>query len=425
MKDWYPTGFPHIWQPYAQAKIAPEPLPVSHTDGCHIVLADGRRLIDGISSWWCIPHGHNHPHLVEAAKRQLEVMPHVMFAGLAHEPAYMLAERLSKLTPGQGALSRVFFSDSGSTSVEVALKMALQYWANQGNTKKTRFACLEQAYHGDTFGAMSVSDPVRGMHAAYRPHIIEPLALPVPVSLDELEAFEHTLSANASELAALMVEPLVQGTGGMRLYPPEVLSAMAALCREHDILLIADEIMTGFGRTGQLFACEEADVVPDILCLGKGVTGGMITLAATLATESVYEAFYDDDISKALMHGPTFMASPLACAIANASLDLFVQEPRLEQVAVLEAHFRESLTPLKRHSIVKDVRMKGAIGVVQLDAARFDPFAVRPRFVELGCWLRPFKDMIYLMPPFVIAQQELAQLTDAVCHVVEALEHEK
>ncbi len=419
MSDWYDSGLNHIWQPYAQAKIAPLPLPVSHTDGCHIVLEDGRRLIDGVSSWWCTPHGHNHPHLVEAAKRQLDIMPNVMFAGLAHEPAYRLARRLSALT--DDALPRVFFSDSGSTAVEVALKMALQYQVNRGKSHKQRFACLQHAYHGDTFGAMGVSDPARGMHHAYRPHLVEAISLALPASPNALTGFEEEIATHADRLAAFIVEPLVQGAGGMRMYDDEILRAVADICQHHDVLFIADEIMTGFGRTGAMFACMEADVVPDIMCVGKGLTGGIMTLAATLASAQVYEAFYDDDMGKALMHGPTFMANPLACAVANASLDLFEQEPRMQQVKAIEAHFIDALSELRSLPHVLDVRVKGAIGVVQLDAS-IDMFALRSVFWEMGCWLRPYRDIIYIMPPYVIAPEELAHLTQCVVQVVQELE---
>ncbi len=423
MIDWYESGLPHIWQPYAQAQTAPLPLPVSHTQGCHIVLGDGRRLIDGISSWWSACHGHNHPHLVAAARKQLDIMPHVMFAGLAHEPAFTLARRLSTLASqeGQAPLARVFFSDSGSTSVEVALKIALQYWVNKGVAGKTRFACLEHAYHGDTFGAMGVSDPARGMHAAYLPNLVEAAAYPVPRTEAEKAAFAVRFAFEAPHLAALIVEPLVQGAGGMRFYDAADVRFMADLCVTHDVLLIADEIMTGFGRTGGMFACHEAGITPDILCIGKGLTGGMMTLAATLVRESVYEAFLSDSRAHALMHGPTFMANPLACAVANASLDLFESEPRLAQVRAIEIQLREALMPLAGHPAVVDVRVKGAIGVVQCDPLRFDPFALRPLLLEKGCWLRPYGDILYLMPPFIISPEELRVLTDAVRETVEKL----
>jgi adenosylmethionine---8-amino-7-oxononanoate aminotransferase len=417
--DWYDSGLPHIWQPYAQAQTAPPPLPVSHTDGCHIVLTDGTRLIDGISSWWCTPHGHNHPYLVEAAKRQLEIMPNVMFAGLAHAPAYTLATRLAAMT----GLERVFFSDSGSTSVEVALKIALHYWSNCDKPEKQRFACLRHAYHGDTFGAMGVSDPANGMHHAYRPNLIEALTLDVPQTQEQLFHFETCLAAHAPTLAALIVEPLVQGAGGMRFYPAAMLAGMHDICRRHRVLFIADEIMTGFGRTGTMFACEQAGITPDIMCIGKGLTGGIMTLAATLTSEAIYAAFLGESRDKALMHGPTFMANPLACAVANASLDLFETEPRLEQVRAIEAHVLQALAPLAIHDAVVDVRAKGAIGVVQYDPARVDPFALRPRLWERGCWLRPYGNLLYLMPPFTIGKDDLTRLTDTVVDVITTLTH--
>ena len=414
--DWFDSGFPHIWQPYAQAKTAPLPLPVARTEGCRIILQSGEALIDGISSWWCTPHGHNHPHLVKAAKAQLDIMPNVMFAGLAHEPAYRLAARLIDIAPRTPSVSleRVFFSDSGSTSVEVALKIALQYWSNQGNNDKTRFACLKYGYHGDTFGAMGVSDPARGMHKAYHPNVVEALALDVPQSTDDYNAFDHALDRHKKELAALIVEPLVQGAGGMRFYPAQSLHFMQECCKRHNIVFIVDEIMTGFGRTGDMFACDTAEVVPDILCIGKGLTGGIMTLAATLTQAHIYDAFYNDDVMKALMHGPTFMANPLACAVANASLDLYENEPRLQQVAHIEQHFKATLPALLEHPYVQDVRIKGAIGVVQIDTDHINPFDLRPQCVKYGVWLRPYSNIIYITPPFTVSEKELKKLTDAV-----------
>lgn len=417
--DWYEQGLKHVWQPYAQAKIAPPPLAVSHTEGCEIVLCDGRRLIDGISSWWAACHGHNHPALITAAVAQIQIMPHVMFAGLAHRPAYELAINLSRIT----GLERVFFSDSGSMAVEVALKMALQYFSNIGQPCKNRFACLENAYHGDSFGAMGVSDPMRGMHKAYLPNLTLHHALPVPHDTAGFAIFSLKLEAIAPTTAALIVEPLVQGAGGMRFYPAEMLKRIAELCKKLDILLIADEIMTGFGRLGTIFACEQAGVLPDIMCIGKGLTGGVVSLAATLSSTQIYEAFYDDDISKALMHGPTFMGNPLACAVANASLELFASEPRLAQVAAIEAQLRDGLKMLATHKHVQDVRVHGAIGVVQMkDGCAFNPFAMRQQLVQHGVWLRPYRDIIYIMPPFTINQSQLKKLIDAVVIEVEKIQ---
>ncbi len=413
--DWYERGLANVWQPYAQAKIAPAPLAVASTDGCEIILHDGRRLIDGISSWWAACHGHNHPELITAATKQLQIMPHVMFAGLAHAPAYELATSLARLT----GLQRVFFSDSGSMAVEVALKIALQYFSNIGQAHKNKFVCLQHGYHGDSFGAMGVSDPVRGMHKAYLPNIQAHHALPVPYDAASFASFAVALKAIAGEVAALIVEPLVQGAGGMRFYPAEMLAQMAVLCKELDVLLIIDEIMTGFGRLGTMFACEQAGISPDIMCVGKGLTGGVVSLAATIVGEHIYQAFYDDDISKALMHGPTFMANPLACAVANASISLFASEPRLAQVNAIENQLREGLSPLKHNENVVDVRVWGAIGVVQMrDDCGFNPFAMRQELVKHGCWLRPYRDIIYIMPPFTISELQLNILIDAVINEV-------
>ena len=419
--DWFTSGINHIWPPYTQVAVAPAPLPVKRTEGCRIILEDGRELVDGIASWWSAAHGYNHPHLIEAAKKQLEIMPHVMFGGLAHEPAYTLARRLSAMTPGRGELSRVFFADSGSIAVEVALKIALQYWLNLGKPKKDRFICLHHGYHGDTFGAMAVSDPERGMHKAFKNNIIRHFVLELPTGEYSMAEFAETVKAIAPGVAGLIIEPLVQGAGGMKFHSPDVLAEIHRLCREHDILFIADEIATGFARTGSLFACEEAGIVPDILTLGKGLTGGVMTLAATLTSENIYEAFLGDDRDKALMHGPTYMANPLACAVANASLDLFERENRVAEALRIEAQMYKELKGLESHACVRDVRIKGAIGVVELEPGIADPYVLRQQFVERGVWVRPFGEVIYLMPPLVIKEDELRQLTQSVNEVVAAL----
>ncbi len=415
---WFTSGTDHIWPPYTQVAVASASLPVKRTEGCRIILEDGRELVDGISSWWSAAHGYNHPHLIEAAKKQLEIMPHVMFGGLAHEPAYTLARRLCAMTPGRGELSRVFFADSGSIAVEVGLKIALQYWLNLGKPKKDRFICLHDGYHGDTFGAMAVSDPERGMHKAFRNNIIRHFVMELPTGEYSMAEFAETLAAIAPQTAGLIIEPLVQGAGGMKFHSPDVLAEIRRLCAEHEILFIADEIATGFARTGSMFACEEAGIVPDILCLGKGLTGGVMTLAATLATESIFEAFLSDERDKALMHGPTYMANPLACAVANASLDLFERENRVGDALRIEAQMYKELKSLAEHPKVRDVRIKGAIGVVELEPGAADPYALRPQFVERGVWIRPFGDVIYLMPPLVIGSEELSQLTQAIKQVI-------
>ncbi len=416
--QWYERGLPHIWLPYCQMQVAPPPLPVVATRGCRIVLADGRELIDGIASWWSVCHGFNHPHILDCVARQLAAMPHVMFGGLVHEPALRLAERLTAMVPGE--LSRVFFSDSGSTAVEVALKIALQYWRNRGVAGKDRFVCFTDGYHGDTAGAMAVSDPERSMHKAFRGALTEQFVVDIPAGPSSLAELESFLSEIAGRAAGLIIEPLVQGAGGMRFHGPEILAAVAALAKKYNILFIADEIATGFWRTGHPFACARAGVSPDILCLGKALTGGTVGLGATLTREEIFEAFLSDDHDFALMHGPTFMANPLACAAANASLDLFESEPRAGQVTRIEESLKNGLERCRELRHVVDVRVMGAIGVVQLDPD-IDVRALRPQFVEAGVWVRPFKDIVYLMPPFVIDAQELDVLMEAVYTVVGGL----
>src|SRR5882672_2222864 len=333
--DWYEPGLRHVWLPYVQMKTMREPLAVARTEGCRIVLDDGRELIDGVASWWTACHGYNHPYIRGAVERQLAVMPHVMLGGLAHEQAYGLARRLAALMPGD--LERVFFSDSGSVAVEVAMKMAVQYWVNQGvRTRKTLIA-FRGGYHGDTTGAMAVCDLEAGMHALFRGFLPEHVIADLPVDDESAAALVRLLEERASDIAAIIVEPLVQGAGGMRFHNAAVLRRLRALADRYELLLIFDEIFTGFGRTGTLFACEQAGVTPDIITLSKALTGGTLPLAATVATRRVFEGFWSDDPKHALMHGPTYMGNALACAAANASLDLFEREPRLAQVRAIEA----------------------------------------------------------------------------------------
>jgi len=391
-------------------QVAPPPLPVARTYGCKIVLADGRELIDGIASWWSVCHGYNHPHILERVARQLETMPHVMFGGLVHEPALSLASRLCLLVPP--GLSRVFFSDSGSVAVEIALKTAVQYWRNRGRAAKNRFLCFTDGYHGDTLGAMSVSDPEKSMHKALLSTLIAQRVVDIPTGKSALAELDGYLSRVSDELAGMIIEPLVQGAGGMRFHDAETLASLHGLAKKYEILFIADEIATGFWRTGNAFACLEAAITPDILCLGKALTGGTVGMGATLAREEIFAAFLSDDWDAALMHGPTFMANPLACAAANASLDLFEREPRAEQVKTIESALEAGLEPCRGLPHVVEVRVKGAIGVVQLDQG-VDVYGLRPRFVEQGVWVRPFKDIVYLMPSFVISDEELKTLTEA------------
>jgi len=416
MSDWLSPGLANIWLPYTQMKTAPAPLPVVAAEGVRIKLADGRELIDGISSWWTACHGYAHPHIRAAVERQLATLPHVMFAGLAHEPALRLAQRLAALLPGD--LERVFFTESGSVAVEVALKMAIQYWRNRGRAEKKRIVYFRHGYHGDTFATMALCDPEEGMHTLFAGAMPEQIMAELPTGDVMRRAFDLLLETHGERVAAVIVEPLVQGAGGMKMHDAATLSFVAEACRRHDVLLIADEIMTGFGRTGHLFACAEAQVVPDIVCLSKALTGGTLPLAATVARRHVFEVFLADDPGATLMHGPTYMANPLACAAANASLDLFESEPRLAQVAGIEAQLTAELAPCRQIAGVADIRVKGAIGVVELDGP-VDLDALRRRFPELGVWLRPFGRVVYLMPPFVIGADDLATLTAAVHRVLD------
>ena len=410
----------HLWRPYTQMQTETPPLKAVETCGAQIKLADGRWLIDGISSWWTACHGYNHEAIVEAMQKQLDEMPHVMLGGLTHEPALQLAWRLSHILPGAGtdsALQHIFFADSGSVAVEVALKMAVQYWHNKGAPTRTRFVAFQNAYHGDTTGAMSVCDPEEGMHALFKGTIPEQLILELPETADQLAAFENMLMGGQREIAGVILEPLVQGAGGMKFHSPETLAAIAECCTRHDVLFIADEIATGFGRTGTMFACEQANIVPDIMCIGKALTGGAIGMAATAANENVFTAFLSDDEKTAFMHGPTYMANPLASAAANASLDLFEDGERLEQVERIEDALREQLEPCRNIPGIEDVRVKGAIGVVQMAEPR-DINWLRQRFAEMNVWIRPFGDVVYLMPPFIIGADELTALTGAVVNVM-------
>jgi adenosylmethionine-8-amino-7-oxononanoate aminotransferase len=395
------------------ATAAP-PLPVVGTQGARLTLADGRTLIDGIASWWTACHGYNHPHIADAVRRQLDIMPHVMFGGLTHEPAAVLAHRLSALLPGD--LDRVFFSDSGSVAVEVAMKMAIQFWLNQGARGRTKILAFRGGYHGDTLATMALCDPDEGMHTLFAGVLPQQIILNLPTDAKSRDALETTLARRGDEIAALLVEPRVQGAGGMLVHAPEVLETLRAAADRHGALLIFDEIFTGFGRTGAMFACEAAGVVPDIVTLSKALTGGTMALAATVASSRVFAAFQSDDPGQALMHGPTFMANPLACAAANASLDLFETEPRLAQAAAIEAALREGLAPLVGRPGIHDVRVLGAVGVVEF--ARIDHLdALKARFVDAGVWVRPFRNIAYLTPALTIDADDLGTLISAMVAV--------
>lgn len=415
--DWYGAGLDRLWRPYTQMKTAAPPLAVAATRGTRIRLEDGRTLLDGIASWWTAVHGYNHPHIVEAVQRQAAVMPHVMMGGLVHGQAATLAKRLSDLVPG--GPWKVFFSDSGSVAVEVALKIAVQHWINRGEHGRRLFVGFEGGYHGDTAAAMAVGDTDEGMHRLFKGYLPEHIVMSLPRTLEQQDAFNRLLFERSGEIAAVIIEPLVQGAGGMRFHEPETLSAIAQACRRHDVLLIADEIFTGFGRLGTIFACEQAGVVPDIVCLGKALTGGALPLAATLASEAVYAPFHSDEPEAALMHGPTYMGNPLACAAANASLDLFEREPRLAQVRAMERWFKQGLEPARGLPGVVDVRARGAVGVVQL-ASRDGLDAIAARCLDLGLWVRPFLDIVYLTPAYTMPESEVAELCVGVVEAVTA-----
>lgn len=411
---WQRSGLRHVWMPYCQMATAATPVPVVATEDVYLILPGGRRMIDGLASWWTACHGYNHPHLTKAVQQQLHTMPHVMFGGINHEPALALATRLARLLPGD--LNRVFFCDSGSVAVEVAMKMAVQFWRNTGDRSRHRFITFRHAYHGDTTGAMSLCDPVGGMHAHFKGFLLEQYPCEIPKTEKDGRDFDRFLTDRREELAGIFIEPLVQGAGGMKFHGPESLRLLRDACDRHGLIMICDELATGFGRTGTMFAIEQAGVVPDIICLGKALTGGMIGMAATVATDRIFDGFLDSDPTHALMHGPTYMANPLACAAANASLDLFEAEPRLEHVSQIESDLADALEPARRCSGVVDVRVKGAVGVIQVAELRHLD-RLRQRFLDRGAFVRPFADMIYVTPSLTITREQLGQLCDIVVGV--------
>lgn len=411
---WLDKGLEHIWLPYAQMKTAPRPVAVRSTHGTRIVLHDGRELIDGIGSWWTAVHGYNHPHLLDAMRRQLDVMPHVMLGGLAHEQAYTLATRLAALAPGD--LSKVFFCESGSVAVEVALKIAVQWWRNTTGQVRSKFLAFKGGYHGDTFVTMSVCDPEDSMHSLFGPALPSQYIADLPVD-DETTSQLDTMLETHRDIAAVIIEPMLQGAAGMRMHDAATLQRIRAACDRHGAPLIFDEIFTGFGRLGGMFAANVSGVTPDIMTLGKALTGGVTPLAATIASRRIYEAFHADDATKALMHGPTYMGHALGCAAANASLDLFEREPRLEQIAAIEQQLITALAPLRDLPQVADVRIRGSVGAVEMRDA-FDVQAARRRFIEQGVFIRPIGKAIYLAPSYTISPADLATLTAAIVRTV-------
>ncbi len=403
----------HIWHPYT-SMLTPLPVyPIVRADGCELELEDGRKLIDGTASWWSAVHGYNHPRLNQAISSQLNQMAHVMFGGITHQPAVALCQQLLKMVPAN--LSKVFLADSGSIAVEVALKMALQYWQGVGQTQKNRLVSLRKGYHGDTFAAMAVCDPHDSMHSMFSKLLPQHDFLPAPQSAfagpfddNDLTPLRDLLRQSANDIAAIILEPVVQGYGGMRFYHPDYLRGVRELCDHYQVLLIADEIATGFGRSGKLFACEHAAINPDILCLGKALSGGYLTLAATLCSDEIARGI---SLSAAggLMHGPTFMANPLACAVALESIRIIAEGHWQQQVAAIEQQLSAELAPCAKLAAVKQVRVLGAIGVLEM-RQKVDVAKLQAKFVEHGVWIRPFNNLIYIMPPFTISSAQLSRL---------------
>ncbi|MHA2708227.1 adenosylmethionine--8-amino-7-oxononanoate transaminase [Vibrio owensii] len=406
----------HIWHPYTSTLTPLTCYPVASASGVHIKLEDGTELVDGMSSWWSTIHGYNHPHLNQAAHQQIDQVSHVMFGGITHQPAISLCKKLLALAPSN--LEHVFLADSGSVAVEVSLKMALQYWHAKGE-RRPKFLTLRHGYHGDTFAAMSVTDPDNSMHSLYKGFLPEHIFAQSPTcgywdewKPEDLADFERKIETHHQELAAVILEPIVQGAGGMRIYHPEFLKGVRRLCDKHGLLLIADEIATGFGRTGKLFACEHADIQPDILCVGKALTGGYMTLSATLASKHVADTVCGGDAG-CFMHGPTFMGNPLACAVATASLELIEQGNWQQQTQQIETLFSELLPKLEKYDLVKSTRWLGAIGVVETHRP-VNMETIQALFVEYGVWIRPFGKLIYMMPPFISKPEDIEKLVNAI-----------
>jgi adenosylmethionine-8-amino-7-oxononanoate aminotransferase len=418
--DWKSFDKQHLWHPYSSLLNPTPAYPVVGAEGAEIILENGTRLVDGMASWWAAIHGYNHPVLNAALHKQIDTFPHVMFGGLTHQPAAELGKRLLEITPD--SLDHVFFADSGSIAVEVALKMAIQCWIGRGHPEKHKILTVRGGYYGDTLAPMAICDPVNGMHHLFsailpKQYFVDaPLLGDNPHSDDDIEKFAEAIAIHHRSTAAVIIEPLVQGAGGMRIYRSNYLRNVAKLCQDYNVLLILDEIATGFGRTGTLFATEQADVKPDIFCLGKALTGGTMSLAATLVSDTIATDIGHSETG-AFMHGPTFMANPLACAVSSASIDLLLEQDWQNTVLNIEQQLQLQLAPCRNLNCVKDVRVKGAIGVVEL----YNPIAlnaIQNDFVEAGVWIRPFRNLVYIMPPYIITPKQLEQLTATIFSVI-------
>ena len=409
----------HIWHPYSALPASFAAYPVASAKGVRLKLEDGRELIDGMASWWCAIHGYNHPVLNQAIKDQTDKMAHVMFGGLTHQSAIELAKKLTAITPA--SLENIFFADSGSVAVEVAIKLALQYWQAKNATQKNKLLTIKNGYHGDTFGAMAVCDPVNGMHSLFKDTLAQHYFVAAPhcgdkFIEDDITKIKRQLEKNHKNIAAIILEPIVQGAGGMRIYAAEYLRQLRVLCNEYNVLLIADEIATGFGRTAKLFACEHAGISPDIMCIGKALTGGMLSLAATLMTKQISDTISNNKPGL-FMHGPTFMANPLACAVSNASIDLLLNSDWQKNVLRIEKQLKENLTDCISLKQVKDVRVKGAIGVIEMQQPINQAWMTQ-EFVKRGVWIRPFSNLVYIMPAYIVNNTDLQKLTDSMNDVV-------
>lgn len=420
--DWFEAGYENIWLPYTQMKTVPKPIKVKSAKNCKLILENGNELIDGISSWWSVCHGYQNPHIVKAMEKQLQELSHVMFAGIAHKPAYNLAKKLVDFTPK--GLDKVFFADSGSTAVEIAMKMSVQYWHNKGKKRKNKFISFKEGYHGDTMGALSLGDPDGWIAKSFNNYTPRQYVLDIPRSEYDFIEFEEVLKDIKDSVAGIIIEPLVQGAGGLIFHSADILAEIHRIAKKYNIIFIADEIMTGFYRTGLKFAFMEAGLIPDILCLGKALTGGMISLAAVMTTQDIFDAFLDNKLEKAFMHGPTFMANPLACSAAIASLEIFENSDFNKKIDNIEDILIRELEDLKNYEIVKEVRVKGAIGVVEINEEILEEdiwnyiFKLREKFLSQGVWLRPFKNVIYIMPSFTISETELSTLAKAIKEVL-------